>query len=141
MAKFVEPVKGSRDFYPTQRALQNFLFEKAKKVSFKFGYQEFEGPLLEPLELYQAKSGSELVEKQAYVFTDRGGRKVAIRPELTPTLARMIAVDYHNLPKPIRWFEIGQFWRYESPKKDAFANFISGMLIFADQSRLFLMLK
>ncbi|MFZ5366261.1 MAG: histidine--tRNA ligase [Patescibacteria group bacterium] len=118
-----QSVKGTRDFYPDQMAFRNFLFGKMREVSKKFGYQEYEGPILEPLELYAAKSGEELVKKQTFVLTDRGGRKLALRPELTPTLARMVAQKQGELPKPIRWFSIGPRFRYEQPQKGRLREF------------------
>lgn len=117
------PVKGTRDFYPESMAFRNWLFGKMREVARKFGYQEYEGPILEPLELYAAKSGEELVKKQTFVLTDRGGRKLALRPELTPTLARMVAQKQNQLPKPIRWFSIGPRFRYEQPQKGRFREF------------------
>lgn len=117
------PVKGTRDFYPEQMAFRNWLFGKMREVARKFGYQEYEGPILEPLELYAAKSGEELVKKQTFVLTDRGGRKLALRPELTPTLARMVAQKQAELPKPIRWFSIGPRFRYEQPQKGRLREF------------------
>jgi histidyl-tRNA synthetase len=112
-----QPVKGTRDFYPQHLAFRNWLFGKMREVSKRFGYQEYEGPILEPFELYAAKSGEELVKKQTFVLTDRGGRKLALRPEMTPTLARMVAQKQAELPKPIRWFSIGPRFRYEQPQK------------------------
>jgi histidyl-tRNA synthetase len=88
-----------------------------KEISQRFGYQEYEGPVLETLDLYAAKSGDELVKEQSYVFTDRAGDQITLRPELTPTLARMVAQKQRELPKPIRWFSFGPFWRYERPQK------------------------
>jgi len=110
-------VKGFRDFYPQDLAARQWLFGKIRKVSRRFGYQEYEGPALESLALYAAKSGEELVKKQTFVLTTRGGEKLALRPELTPTLARMVAQKQADLPKPIRWFSIGPRWRYEKPQK------------------------
>ena len=118
-----QPVKGTRDFYPEQMAFRNWLFGKMREVSKRFGYQEYEGPILEPLELYAAKSGEELVKKQTFVLTDRGGRKLALRPEMTPTLARMVAQKQAELPKPIRWFSIGPRFRYEQPQKGRLREF------------------
>jgi len=118
-----QPVKGTKDFYPQDLAFQNFLFEKMRKVSQKFGYQEYEGPILEPLELYAAKSGEELVKKQTFILIDRGGRKLALRPEMTPTLARMVAQKQSQIPKPIRWFSIGPRFRYEKPQKGRLREF------------------
>lgn len=110
-------VKGFRDFYPEDLAARKWLFEKMREVSRKFGYQEYEGPCLEHLALYAAKSGEELVRQQTFILTDRSGEKLALRPELTPTLARMVAQEQASLPKPIRWFSIGPRWRYEKPQK------------------------
>lgn len=113
----IQSLKGFRDFYPEDLAARRWLFSKMRQVSQLFGYQEYEGPILEPLALYAAKSGEELVKKQAFVMTSRDGEKVALRPELTPTLARMVAQRQAELPKPIRWFSIGPRWRYEKPQK------------------------
>jgi len=110
-------VKGFRDFYPEDLAARKWLFEKMREVSRRFGYQEYEGPCLELLALYAAKSGEELVQQQTFILTDRSSEKLALRPELTPTLARMIAQKQSDLPKPIRWFSIGPRWRYEKPQK------------------------
>jgi histidyl-tRNA synthetase len=87
----IQPVKGTRDFYPEVMAQRVWLYERIRHVARSFGYQEYEGPALEPIALYAAKSGDELVKEQAFVLTDRGGDELAMRPELTPTLARMIA--------------------------------------------------
>jgi len=117
MLKSVLPVKGFRDLYPEEMAFQNWLFAKMRKVSTSFGYEEYEGPILEPVEIYEAKSSKELVKKQTFQLTDKGGRKLALRPELTPTLARMVAAKQFEIPLPIRWFSIGPRFRYETPQK------------------------
>lgn len=119
MKKIIKPqtLKGFRDFYPEKMAFRNWLFGKMRKVSRLFGYQEYEGPILEPIELYEAKSGEELVKKQTFQLKDRGGRKLALRPELTPTLARMVAAKQYKLAFPLRWFSIGPRFRYEAPQK------------------------
>ena len=117
MKQMIRPVRGTRDFYPEQMAFRQWLYGKMKEVSQRFGYQEYEGPALESLDLYAAKSGEELVNDQSYVFTDRGGDQITLRPELTPTLARMVAQKQRELPKPVRWFSFGPFWRYERPQK------------------------
>ena len=117
MKSIIRPVKGTRDFYPEQMAFRNWLYGKMRDVSQRFGYQEYEAPLLETLDLYAAKSGDELVKEQSYVFTDRGGDPITLRPELTPSLARMVAQKQRELPKPIRWWSFGPFWRYERPQK------------------------
>jgi len=115
--QLVQAVKGTRDFYPEQMALRTWLYNKIRAVSERFGYQEWEGPLLEYIALYAAKSGEELVKEQSFVLKDRGGDELTLRPELTPTLARMVAQKQNMLPKPIRWWSFGPFWRYERPQK------------------------
>jgi histidyl-tRNA synthetase len=117
MKKIVQSVKGTRDFYPEQMAVRVWLYNTMRAVSESFGYQEYEAPILESLELYAAKSGEELVKEQSYVFTDRGGSEIALRPELTPSLARMIAQKQNELNFPVRWWSFGPFWRYERPQK------------------------
>ncbi len=117
MKKIISPVKGTRDFYPEQMAVRTWLYGTVRRISESFGYQEWEAPMLESLELYAAKSGEELVKKQSYVFTDRGGEEVTLRPELTPSLARMIAQKQSELAFPARWWSFGPFWRYEKMQK------------------------
>ncbi len=119
MAKniIVPSVKGTREFYPEEMAKRNFIYKKVREASQSFGYQEWEAPYLETLELYAAKSGEELVKEQAFTFTDRGGSQVTLRPELTPSLARMIAKKQRQLAYPLRWWSFGPFWRYERPQK------------------------
>jgi len=99
-----QPYKGARDFYPEEKRIRNYIFEIWRKTCKSFGYEEYDGPFLESYEIYAAKSGEELVNEQLYSFEDRGGRKVAIRPEMTPSLARMVAGQYKTLIKPIKWF-------------------------------------
>ena len=113
----IQPVKGTREFYPEEMALRNYLYEKIRAASQSFGFQEYDGPFIEPIELYAAKSGEELVKKQSFVFEDRGGDLVTLRPELTPSLARMIAAKQGSLTYPVRWWSFGPFWRYEQPQK------------------------
>lgn len=117
MKKVIQTVKGTRDFYPEQMAIRVWLYDTVRAVSESFGYQEYEAPILESLELYAAKSGDELVKEQSYVFTDRGGSEITLRPELTPSLARMIAQKQNELNFPVRWWSFGPFWRYERPQK------------------------
>lgn len=117
MSSKIQPVKGTREFYPEQMALRNFINDKVRAASQAFGYQEWDGPFIEPISLYAAKSGEELVKKQSFVFTDRGGDEVTLRPELTPSLARMIAAKQGELTFPLRWWSFGPFWRYEQPQK------------------------
>lgn len=113
----IQPVKGTREFYPEQMALRNFINDKVRAASESFGYVEWDAPFIEPIALYAAKSGEELVKKQSFVFTDRGGDQVTLRPELTPSLARMIAAKQGELTFPVRWWSFGPFWRYEQPQK------------------------
>jgi histidyl-tRNA synthetase len=117
MKKVISPVKGTRDFYPEQMALRAWLYNTMREVAESFGYQEYEAPLLESLDLYAAKSGEELVNQQSYVFEDRGGDRITLRPELTPSLARMVAQKQNELAFPVRWWSFGPFWRYERPQK------------------------
>ncbi len=118
MAKNIVPsVKGTREFYPEEMALRNYLYSKMCAASEAFGYQEWDAPFLETLDLYAAKSGEELVKEQAFTFEDRGGSQVTLRPELTPSLARMIAQKQRQLTYPVRWWSFGPFWRYERPQK------------------------
>jgi len=113
----IQAVKGTRDFYPEQMALRNWLYASMRAAAQSFGYQEYDGPFIEAIDLYAAKSGDELVKKQSFVFTDRGGDEITLRPELTPSLARMVATRQAQLPRPIRWWSFGPFWRYEQPQK------------------------
>jgi histidyl-tRNA synthetase len=117
MKKVIPSVKGTRDFYPEQMAFRVWLYNMMRAVAESFGYQEYEAPILESLDLYAAKSGEELVKEQSYVFTDRGGSEITLRPELTPSLARMIAQKQNELNFPVRWWSFGPFWRYERPQK------------------------
>ncbi|MFN2233102.1 MAG: histidine--tRNA ligase [Anaerolineales bacterium] len=117
MKNIINPVKGTRDFYPENMALRSWLYNKVREASEAFGYQEFEAPILEKLELYAAKSGEELVKKQSYEFTDKGGENIVLRPELTPSLARLISQRQNQLAYPLRWWSYGPFWRYEAPQK------------------------
>jgi histidyl-tRNA synthetase len=113
----VQPIKGTRDFFPELMQTRQWLASKIIKVSEAFGYQPYEGPYIEKLELYAAKSGDELVKEQAFCFEDRGGEFVTLRPELTPTLARMVAQKQRQLAFPLRWYQFGPFWRYERPQR------------------------
>ncbi|MDT8435139.1 MAG: histidine--tRNA ligase [Gemmatimonadota bacterium] len=107
---------GFRDFYPEQMALRRHIEAVWRSVAARYGFVEYEGPPLEPLDLYVRKSGDEIVG-QLYRFTDQGGREVALRPEMTPTFARMVGARAAGLPKPIRWFSLPQLFRYERPQK------------------------
>ncbi len=117
MKTVIPTVKGARDFYPEDMALRNWLYRAIRYVSEQFGYQEYDGPFLEKIDLYAAKSGEELVKEQAFVFPDRGGELITLRPELTPSLTRMVAQRQNLLNLPLRWWSFGPFWRYEKPQK------------------------
>ncbi len=117
MKNIIQTVKGTREFYPEEMALRKWLYGKISQVSQSFGYQEYDGPFLESIELYAAKSGEELVKEQSFVFPDRGGNLITLRPELTPSLARMVAQRQNQLVYPLRWWSFGPFWRYEKPQK------------------------
>ena len=107
---------GFRDFYPEQLATRNYLMSVWRDVARRYGFVEYDGPPLEPLDLYTKKSGDEIVG-QLYSFTDKGDRQVALRPEMTPTLARMVAAKANAMRKPIRWFSVPQLFRYERQQK------------------------
>jgi histidyl-tRNA synthetase len=117
MKKIIQSVKGTRDFYPEQMAIRVWLYNTMREVAESFGYQEYEAPMLETLDLYASRSGDELVKEQAFAFTDRGGSEITLRPELTLSLARMIAQKQNELNFPVRWWSFGPFWRYERPQK------------------------
>ncbi len=111
-----QALPGFRDFYPDELALRNTIFATWRDVARRYGFQEYDGPPLEPLELYTEKSGEEIVQ-QLYTFEDKGGRKVALRPEMTPTLARMVSARAQALKKPIRWYSVPQLFRYERQQR------------------------
>ncbi|GAB4521525.1 MAG: histidine--tRNA ligase [Anaerolineales bacterium] len=113
----IPSVKGTRDFYPENMRVRTWLYRTMAQVSALFGYQEYDGPFLEYMDLYAAKSGEELIKEQAFVFQDRGGEWITLRPELTPTLARMVAQKQRQLTYPLRWWSFGPMWRYERPQK------------------------
>jgi histidyl-tRNA synthetase len=117
MALSTQPYKGARDFYPEDKRLQKYMFGVIRRVVEQYGYEEYDAPILEPLELYLAKTGEEIVNEQTYTFEDRGGRRVAIRPEMTPTVSRMVAGRRQELGYPLRWYSIPNLWRYERPQR------------------------
>lgn len=117
MALSTQPYKGARDFYPEDKRVQKYMFNVLRKTVERFGYEEYDAPILESLDLYLAKTGEEIVNEQTYTFEDRGGRKVAIRPEMTPTVSRMVAAKRQELAYPLRWYSIPNLWRYERPQR------------------------
>lgn len=117
MALSTQPYKGARDFYPEDKRLQKYMFGILRSAVERFGYEEYDAPILEPFAIYAAKTGDEIVNEQTYAFEDRGGRKVVIRPEMTPTVSRMVAGKRQELAYPVRWYSIPNLWRYERPQR------------------------
>lgn len=111
-----QPYKGARDFYPQDMQVENYIFDTWRRVCKSFGFEEYNFPIMEPFEIFASKTGEEIVNEQLYSFEDKGGRKLAIRPELTPGTVRMLAQKYKELPQPIRWFMVGNNWRFEKPQ-------------------------
>lgn len=118
-----ESYKGVRDFYPADWAKMDALFLRLRKTLALYGYEEYQASPLERAELYEAKTSEEIVNEQTYTFTDRGDRRVTLRPEMTPTLARMVAGKRRELAFPLRWFSIGNRFRYERPQKGRLREF------------------
>lgn len=112
----MQALPGFRDFLPDDCAVRNYIFARWREVARRYGFIEWDGPVLEPTELYKKKSGAEIVD-QLFNFTDKGEREVAMRPELTPTLARLVAAHERQFKKPLKWFSIGQFFRYEKQQR------------------------
>ena len=118
----IQAVKGTRDFYPPQMAVRNYIQDGWKDASKRNGFEEYDGPIFEYLKMYQVKSGDEIVD-QLFNFTDRGDRHLAIRPEITPTLARMVNQQINALPRPIKWFSMPRLCRAERPQKGRLREF------------------
>ncbi len=118
----IPPVKGTRDFYPAEMARRNWIIDGWKNASIRNGFEEYDGPIFEYLKMYQVKSGDEIVE-QLFSLQDRGGRDLAIRPEITPTLARMVNQQINSLPRPIKWFSVPRLCRAERPQKGRLREF------------------
>jgi histidyl-tRNA synthetase len=118
MAKLsTQSYKGARDFYPEDKRLQDYIFNVWREVCRRYGYEEYTAPVLEPIELFTSKTSDEIVNEQTYTFTDRGGRTVVMRPEMTPSVSRMVAARRQELAYPARWFSIPDCWRYERPQR------------------------
>jgi len=118
----IPPVKGTRDFYPPDMAVRNWIIDGWKRVSIRNGFEEYDGPIFEYLKMFQIKSGDEIVE-QLFSLKDRGGRELALRPEITPTLARMVNQRINSLPRPIKWFSVPRLCRAERPQKGRLREF------------------
>lgn len=117
MALSTQPYKGARDFYPEEMRLEKYIFSKWREVCERFGYEEYDAPILEPTELYLSKGNEEIIKEQTYSFTDRGGRDVTLRTEMTPTVSRMVAGRRQELAYPVRLYSIPQCWRYERTQR------------------------
>lgn len=123
MALSTQPYKGARDFYPEDKRLQKYMFGKMREVCERFGYEEYDAPILEPTELYLSKGNEEIIDEQTYTFQDRGDRSVTIRTEMTPTVSRMVAARRQELAYPLRWYSIPNLWRYERAQKGRLREF------------------
>lgn len=123
MALSTQPYKGARDFYPEDKRLQKYMFARMREVSERFGYEEYDAPILEPTELYLSKGNQEIIDEQTYTFADRGGRSVTIRTEMTPTVSRMVAGRRQELAYPVRWYSIPNLWRYERTQRGRLREF------------------
>jgi len=118
-----DPYKGVRDFYPQDQFIQDYIFEHMSRTCELFGYEAYAASLLEPTDLYRSKTSAEIINEQSYTFTDRGDREVTLRPEMTPTLARMIAGKSREIPFPARWYSIPNCFRYERTQKGRLREF------------------
>lgn len=123
MALSTQPYKGARDFYPEDKRLQKYIFNKMRTVCERYGYEEYNAPILEPTELFASKTSEEIVNEQTYTFMDRGERSVTIRTEMTPSVSRMVAGRRQELSYPVRWYSIPNLWRYERPQRGRLREF------------------
>jgi histidyl-tRNA synthetase len=123
MSLSTQPYKGTRDFYPEDKRIQKYMFNKWREVFELFGYEEYDAPVLEPTELYLAKGNEEIIQEQTYTFEDRGERSVTLRTEMTPSVSRMVAAKRQELAYPLRWYSVPNLWRYERPQKGRLREF------------------
>lgn len=123
MALSTQPYKGARDFYPEDKRLQKYMFAGMREVAERFGYEEYDAPILEPTDLFLAKGNQEIIDEQTYTFQDRGERSVTIRTEMTPTVSRMVAGKRQELAYPVRWYSIPNLWRYERTQRGRLREF------------------
>lgn len=123
MALSTQPYKGARDFYPEDLRVRKYLFSKMREVAERFGYEEYDAPILEPTELFLSKGNQEIIEEQTYTFQDRGGRSVTVRTEMTPTVSRMVAGKRQELAYPLRLYSIPNLWRYERAQRGRLREF------------------
>lgn len=117
MALSTQPYKGAHDYYPEEKRVQNYIFGVWATIAQRYGYEDYGAPMIEPYELYAAKTGQEIVNEESYLFTDRGGRQVMVRPEMTPSVSRMVAAKRQELAYPVRWYSIANFMRYQRPQR------------------------
>lgn len=117
------PYKGTRDFYPEDKRIQKYMFGKMRETAERFGYEEYDAPILEPTDLFLSKGNQEIIDEQTYTFTDRGERSVTIRTEMTPTVSRMVAGKRQELAYPARWYSIPNLWRYERTQRGRLREF------------------
>lgn len=123
MTLSTQPYKGARDFYPEDKRIQKYMFGKMREVAERFGYEEYDAPILEPTDLFLAKGNQEIIDEQTYTFMDRGQRSVTIRTEMTPTVSRMVAGKRQELAYPLRWYSIPNLWRYERTQRGRLREF------------------
>lgn len=123
MTLSTQPYKGARDFYPEDKQIQNYMFDRIRKVCEGYGYEEYDAPILEPTELFLSKGNQEIIDEQTYTFLDRGKRSVTIRTEMTPSVSRMVAAKRQELVYPLRWYTIPNMWRYERPQRGRLREF------------------
>jgi histidyl-tRNA synthetase len=123
MSLSTRPYKGARDFYPEEKRLQKYLFNSMRATVERFGYEEYDAPILEPTDLFLAKGNEEIINSQTYTFTDRGDRSVTVRTEMTPTVSRMVAGKRQELVYPLRWYSIPNLWRYERMQRGRLREF------------------
>lgn len=123
MSTSMQPYKGARDFYPEDKQIQKWIFDKWRRVVERYGYVEYDAPILEPTDLYLMKGSQEIIETQTYTFKDRGDRSVTIRTEMTPSVSRMVAGRRQELSYPARWYSIPNLWRYERMQKGRLREF------------------
>ncbi|QQS64799.1 histidine--tRNA ligase [Candidatus Saccharibacteria bacterium] len=117
MSLSTQPYKGTRDFYPEDMRLQKHIFDVWRQICERFGYEEYTAPVLESAEIFEAKSGQEIVNEEMYTLVDKGDRRLALRPEMTPSVSRMVAGRRQELAYPLRWYSIPDLWRYDRPQR------------------------
>lgn len=123
MTVSTQPYKGARDFFPEDKRVQKYMFSTLRRVVERFGYEEYDAPVLEPTELFLMKGNLEIIQDQTYTFTDRGGRSVTVRTEMTPTVSRMVASRRQEIATPARWYSIPNVWRYERMQRGRLREF------------------